>query len=226
MMSEKNRILIVAATHLEIESLISLQKEGIYPKETGIDFLVTGIGIANTIFNLTALLKDVAYQRVINVGICGAYNRALELGQVVEVTEDYFADQGIEDGKEYWRWHEAGIGANLDFPYTEKGRLLPSFPIAFLNLAKVVSITSDTVHASEQSIERIIRQFSPDIETMEGAAVFYVCRKLNIDVTQIRAVSNYVGKRNKKEWRIELALDRLTQAVRELIENFKDPANP
>ena len=37
---------------------------------------------------------------------------------------------------------------------------------------------------------------------MEGAAFFYVCLKEKVNFFQIRAISNFVEKRNKKNWEI------------------------
>ena len=211
------KILIVAATQKEVEYLIDLPQNINNQEIERIDFLITGIGIVNTIHNLTDLLKDVEYNLVINIGICGAYNRELELGQVVEVIEDCFADQLVETGSQELKWFEAGFNSNTVFPYTENGKLLPSHSISLSELNKVKSITSDTVHASEQSISKISQLFAPDIETMEGAAVFYVCRKMNIDVIQIRSISNYVEIRNKKEWKIEMAIENLTPFVKTIL---------
>jgi len=44
---------------------------------------------------------------------------------------------------------------------------------------------------------------------MEGAAVFYACKRENIDCLQIRSVSNYVEPRNKENWQIGLAIRNL-----------------
>ena len=59
------------------------------------------------------------------------------------------------------------------------------------------------------TIKKIKNRLSPDIETMEGAAVFRVCNDFNIPCMQIRSVSNFVGERNKKNWNIDLAVKNL-----------------
>jgi futalosine hydrolase len=51
----------------------------------------------------------------------------------------------------------------------------------------------------------------PQIESMEGAAFFYACRQLNVPCLQIRAVSNYVEKRNRDNWHIGLAIKNLNK---------------
>ncbi|HRR11988.1 MAG TPA: hypothetical protein P5139_08260, partial [Tenuifilum sp.] len=47
------------------------------------------------------------------------------------------------------------------------------------------------------------------IETMESAAVFYVCLKLGKPFFCLRAVSNYVEPRNRQNWKIDIAVQNL-----------------
>jgi len=216
-MSSNRKILIVSATQKEIEQTMKLLQKNCEQNITKFDFLITGVGITNTIFSLTDLLKDFDYQLVINIGICGAYNKRLELGQVVEVIEDCFADQYIEKEDKYFTWSEVGITCNTKFPYTENGKLLPSCSISKINLKKVAAITSDTVHASNYSIKNIEKMLSPDIETMEGAAVFYACRKFNMKALQIRAISNYAGTTDRNQWKTELAIENLSKVLNDKI---------
>ena len=64
-------------------------------------------------------------------------------------------------------------------------------------MKKVKSITVNTVHANKKSIEKIIKRLNPDIENMEGAAVFKVCNFFNTPCIQLRSISNYVEKKIK-----------------------------
>ena len=55
------------------------------------------------------------------------------------------------------------------------------------------------------------------VESMEGAAFFYACHQLKVPCVQIRAVSNYVEKRNRDNWEIGLAVKNLNTFALELI---------
>jgi futalosine hydrolase len=55
---------------------------------------------------------------------------------------------------------------------------------------------------------------------MEGAAFFYVCRQLNVPCIQIRAVSNYVEKRNRDAWNIPLAIKNLNTFAVEFLKLY------
>jgi nucleoside phosphorylase len=47
------------------------------------------------------------------------------------------------------------------------------------------------------------------VESMEGAAFFAACKEYKVESVQIRAISNYASKYEKKEWKTEEALLRL-----------------
>ena len=84
-------------------------------------------------------------------------------------------------------------------------------------MKKVKSITVNTVHGNKKSIAQIIKRLNPDIENMEGAAVFKVCNFFNTTCIQLRSISNYVEKRNKKKWNIPLAIQNLNFEVERII---------
>ena len=58
-----------------------------------------------------------------------------------------------------------------------------------------------------------------EIENMEGAALFALTQAEGVRCGEIRAISNYVGE-ERKDWNIELALERLTETVANL--NFDE----
>jgi futalosine hydrolase len=161
-------------------------------------------------------LRERKYDVVVNAGICGSFNKSIPLGAVVNIVEDCFADQLVETGHDVISWMEAGIHANNTFPYVCHV-LKPTKDIASLNLKPVKAITSDTVHGNSQSMEQIKSIFNPDVESMEGAAVFYVCTRLGIPVAEVRSVSNYVGIRDKSTWEIQGAIQNLTTVLIQLV---------
>jgi futalosine hydrolase len=55
--------------------------------------------------------------------------------------------------------------------------------------------------------------FDPAIESMEGAALHYVCLMENIPFLQIRSISNYIGERNKKKWDMMDSIVNLNKAL-------------
>ena len=77
------RILIVAATLFEVESLrLKVESGAINPELSTIDFLITGAGMVATSFVLGKHLATNQYDLAINLGIAGSFDRSIALGDV------------------------------------------------------------------------------------------------------------------------------------------------
>jgi len=57
---------------------------------------------------------------------------------------------------------------------------------------------------------------------MEGAAFMFACLSAKANFLQIRAISNYVGDRNKINWNIKKAVDNLNNVLSRIIESYKN----
>ena len=87
-------------------------------------------------------------------------------------------------------------------------------------LCRRYDLPSPKVHRNEKSIELVTSNLHPDIESMEGAAFFYVCMMEKIPCVQLRAISNYVERRNKNNWNIPLSLKNLTATTFEFLQTL------
>jgi len=88
------------------------------------------------------------------------------------------------------------------------------------NLKNVGAITVNTVHGNEASIKKVTERLSPQLESMEGAAFFHACTQMDVPCIQIRAVSNYVEKRNRDSWNIGLAIKNLNTFAVEFLKLY------
>ena len=188
------KILLIAATSDEIT------KES-FPNS---DILISGVGIANTTYGLTKYLCANFYDLVINMGVGGCFNPIVKIGDVVEVVEDCFSEIGIENGVKFEEFSDFEITNT----FKVKGKT---------NLQKVKGITVNTVHGNEASIVKIVDRLNPDVESMEGAAIFKVCKEFAVPCMQIRAISNKVEKRNRENWNMPLAIQNLNTTVQQII---------
>ncbi len=218
------KILIVSATRFEVQHLLN-QMEVISSKNNNqitctyknltLDFLITGVGMVATAYCTGKILNE-TYDAAINIGICGSFNRNLEIGDVVNVYEDCFSELGAEDGDVFLTLNDLNLEgvdkiSNSEFQ-------IPNSAIELL--PKVNGITVNTSHGNELSIEKVIQKFHPIVESMEGAAFMFVCENERIPYLQLRAVSNYVELRNKDLWNIPLALNNLTSKVINILDEF------
>ena len=202
-------ILIVAATPME--SVVPSGKHGTF---------ITGPGIAATTYQLTKALQQQKYRFVVNIGICGTLDYDLPAGTLVHVTSDRFADFGAEDGDIFLPAQQLGLIDPGQFPFTD-GKLIPEpslLPNAIPDTVQREGITVQKVHGSERSVQAAKHQFGPCVESMEGAAFFYVCMMENVPCIQLRAVSNRVERRNREAWDIPAALETLSSRVPSILE--------
>jgi futalosine hydrolase len=194
------KILVVAATKAELTFFYQHFNlpDGDFVESKNFDLLITGVGMVATAFALGKHLSS-KYSLVVNFGIAGSFDRNIALGTVLNITEDTFAELGAENGDEFLTISDLGFGENHYISKTHKSVKLP--------VAK--GITMNCVTGSEKSIKNLIKRLNPTTESMEGAAVFYASKQLNIDCLQIRSISNYVEPRNKDNWKIGLAIKNL-----------------
>lgn len=218
------KILIVAATQFEIDSVIHQCENTNYLKPNLIEcnykkihltFLITGVGMVATAYYTGKILDD-TFDAAFNVGVCGSFNQHLDLGTVVNIYEDVFSELGAESGADFLSMAELGLAAPtkiINLKYGVINQVLELLP-------KVNGITVNTVHGNETSINNVFEKFHPIVESMEGAAFMFVCENENIPYAQIRSVSNFVEVRNKDKWNIPLAIDNLNKKIIEIIDHF------
>lgn len=213
------KILLVAATKAEIEPFLthfSFRDLLPYNKSFGkyqIKVLIGGVGMVATAFSVGKALSEHQFDLAINVGIAGSFVPDLKPGDVCQVKEDTLVELGAEDGDEFLSIEQLGLGRST---YFAKPNLL--FP-KLNNLKSVKAITVNKIHGNEKSISKIVAQFNPDIESMEGAAFFYVCEQTKTACLQIRTISNAVERRNRENWQIELAIKTLNNTLIQLFES-------
>lgn len=202
------RILIVVATEVEVlpnfrqtgKEFYSLEQFGIHA-----DILITGPGAVPTTFALCRIADS--YDVIINGGIAGSFTEQLPLGSVVLVDCDSFADYGVDDNGTFRHIDSILPPLQKDLPLRE---LVNPYTIKpNLKLTGVRGITVSTVSGSDERIAIMKRLWNAQIETMESAAVFYVCLKLGKPFFCLRAVSNYVEPRNRENWLIAPAVQNL-----------------
>jgi len=212
------RILITAATAPELlparevwEAIRHQAGNNLWVKN-----IVTGIGTTATAYHTLKALSDpteAPYDLAINVGIAGSFHDFLPIGSVVRVASDYFGDCGIQTASGFQSLFDTRLIDADTFPFSS-GKLTPTplppkqeSAIAFLPAVEGVTVQ----HLVEMGFAAL--HAHAQVETMEGAAFFYVCMNEGIPCIALRAVSNMAGERDKKKWDIPLALTALRKAI-------------
>ena len=226
------RVLLVAASNREVIEIVA-QFEFVHQIEPhyrsykfgdmSVDILITGYGAVFTAYHLTRALNMINYDLCINIGLAGSFDHFLEQGFVVNVVQDQFADLGFAHKKKFFTLAEEEMMNENEFPFVD-GKLnsLGNFEIEEVDsLIPVKAITLNTYHSNPEWIAMLRDKFSPEIETMNGAAFFYVCLSEKVPFLQVRSISHFVEIRRIENWNIPSALENLSGSIISILEELK-----
>jgi len=187
--------LLVAATALEISPFLECYRSerNQLPDDLHLDILITGIGLTATTYSITKQIQIRRPDIIIQAGIGGCFNQDLVLGSVVAIKQEAIGDQAV----------------------IEKGDVLKR-----IKLRKVKGITINEITTSKKKIKLYQDIFDPVIESLEGAALHYICLMEKIQFLQIRSASNYIGERNKKNWNMKDSIGNLNKEIIRLLKTI------
>ena len=213
-------ILVAAATAKEIDPFISLVRK-VYFSKNNIDILISGIGLTASTYHFIKQLALKKYDLVIQAGVAGSFDLNIPLGAVVAVKQDTIADQSVVELEKLKTLFDLKLVPQDQHPY-KKGWLI-NLNKEVLKKTKLKIVKGISVHqisTSKQMIQFYRDPFDPVTESMEGAALHYVCLMENISCLQIRSISNYIGERNKKRWDMNVSINNLNNALVSIIHNY------
>jgi len=170
---------------------------------------ILGIGLVDFSANLTSVLLQAEreghpFSEVVILGVCGAYEgRGINVLDVVRVDSEIVGDLGYQEKD----------GTFCPFPCSFLATSPEKAPEHFRDLKSVVGLSVNRCTGTEELGRQRSSMFNADIENMEGAAGFSVCRSFCVPVFEIRAVCNMASTRDRESWKFFEALSVLRQAV-------------
>ena len=211
-------ILVAAATAKEISPFIDLTRSGNF---TNVDILVSGIGLTASTYHLCKQFSLKKYDLVIQAGVAGSFDLDTGLGQVVAVNQDTIADQSVVELERLKTLFDLDLVPHDQYPYKKGWLINPNKEVLKKTKLKIVKgISVNQISTSKQMIKFYRDVFDPVTESMEGAALHYVCLMENTPFLQIRSISNYIGERNKKKWNMMDSIVNLNEALIKIINNY------
>ncbi len=213
------KIVITAATKFELEPSISKIKSS---KKNDVSFAVTGIGMLATAVNLCKIIYEQKPDIIIQVGIAGCFDTNIKLAETVVVAKDFLGDLGVEEGKKWKDIFDLNLVQSNAKPFTRKALVNKHIANFNTNQLQIVdAVTVNQITTQQQHINQLKKKYKPTIESMEGAALHYVCNSFNIPYLQIRSISNYIGERDKSKWMIKKSIENLNKEVQKIIKKFE-----
>lgn len=200
-------------TFLDIDELYTGRS-----KKLQIHFHQSGVGMLSTAVSLTQLCYEEKPSLIIQIGIAGSFDKSIPLGSVFVIKDEMLADLGVSEENSWKDIFDLKLEKSNYFPF-EKRKLINNYlkDYNFSKLPEVHAITVNQITTSVKRITEIKNKYAPTLESMEGAALHFVCKKFEIPFIQMRAVSNYVGERDKSKWKIKEAIQNLNKKVIEYV---------
>jgi len=199
----------------------STEREAAGFRVAGIPVVVSGVGRVNAAIATTLALasrgKASSTPIVISAGIAGSLPDAdgsagPGIGTVVIGAAAHAAEEGIMTPDGFRTIGELGFPIARFAPdnriEADPGalaavrRAIPSAVVADIATVATCSGTDDLAR-------EIVRRTAAVAEAMEGAGVLHAARLLGAPAVEIRVVSNTTGDRDRQEWRLDEAFDRL-----------------
>ena len=215
--------LLVAATAKEITPFLNYYRnaEKLWHVDLELDVLITGIGMTATTYHLTRHFAIKRPDIVVQAGVAGCFDTRIPLGAVVAVKQDTIADESVVELQKLKTLFELKLVPQNQPPYKKGWLINPDKKmLKRTGLKAVKGISVNQITTSKQMIGFYQHQFSPVTESMEGAALHYVCLCEKVPFLQIRSISNYIGERNKKKWNMNDSVEALNEVLKGLFENI------
>jgi futalosine hydrolase len=223
------KLLLLAATPPEIAPTVDYLRQSATKSERNvlhfprveITVLFGGLGILSTAYLLGHhFATPDAPSLAIQGGVAGAIDPTLALTSVVNVTSETLLDLGAEDRTGKLLTPKA-MGLPLGHPFDEDGVLHPPGPASILPYPTVAGGTVNQTTGTQTTLDHLRSTF-PGVQTesMEGAAFFYACMQAGVEPLQLRAISNYVGVRDRESWEMGGAIARLNEELINVLTPF------
>jgi futalosine hydrolase len=184
------------------------------------EVLIAGVGVPDTIFHLQKKIAQSKFDFIIQAGIAGTFNSQFQLAQTVVVKQDTFGDLGMEENNQFTSVFNSGFSDKNKFPFNNGWLINENEIIDELKLPKAVAVTVNKISDNPLQKKQLEDCFHPDIESMEGAALHYICLQEKIPFIQLRSISNEVSIRDKSKWKMKEAIENLNIEIEKLVQHL------
>ncbi len=185
-----------------------------------------GFGVIAAAARTAQVLAEIRPSRVLLLGIAGTYDEArAPVGSALEFDEVAIEGIGVGEGERFVpppklgfpQWpgsQELGTSAIFD-------RIALARPKSNSLLVTTCAASIDEAHAAS----RRSRFPTARAEDMEGFAVALACALANVPLRIVRGISNVVGDRDSRRWRIPNALAAARGLAIEILESNETWSN-
>ena len=182
-----------------------------------------GVGKVASAVRCADLIRNRGNVRaVLLFGVAGAFparhrdsDSPVKISDLAIVSHDQLGDEGVVTPDGFLDLGAMQLGDCG--PFTADPRMARD-AVERLAAPLVHGVTVSSCSGTDAASEIMRHRSGADIETMEGAAVAFVCRQLEIPMLHLRAISNWTGDRDRGDWNLGAAVDVVQTAVRGLMQ--------
>jgi futalosine hydrolase len=214
-------LLLVSATDFEISETARWLNTSTFPHNAlKAELLIGGIGQLQTSYALQKQIQTERPKLVIQAGIGGAVSKE-DIGKVYAIGSEKLGDLGLMEKAGFTDIFDMGLEKPDIFPFHD-GKLMNPYRL-LLNWTGLPLMDGITVNEIKSvDFPGFQRNNLPVVESMEGAALHYVCLMEKIPFLQVRAVSNVIGDRDKSRWKLKDAVEKLNESLVYLIQKLEN----
>ncbi len=215
-------ILVTAATSFEIGTAADFIEQQRHKSGHDTQTAITGIGSMATAYSLMRQIGRRRPSLIIQAGIGGCFT-GKKPGETVVIGKEIPADLGVYEHNRFKSIFDLQLANPDAAPYSNAS--LPNPYESLLSLTSLEAVTAITVNEISTDKERIAwyqQNLAPVVESMEGAALHYVCLQEKVPFLQLRTVSNDIGERDKTKWDIKKAILNLNEELISLMNKLAD----
>lgn len=201
------KILLLAPTELELSAITYEHPQ--------LDKRVCGVGGIALSMYLIPFIEPDAFDLTILAGLAGGIPSDTRLGQVAKVGKDIQGDLGAFENNNFVSFEEMHLVPKNDIrtDYNVVDDVLEHLEIKH-------ALSVNTIYEDIKLNALRHSKYETDIENMEGAAFQQICEEYEAPYLQLRAISNYIGERDKTKWKIKTALNNLNEEVTKYLESI------
>jgi len=199
-------LLLCFATDLEG----ALLRECLTARRESLAIIRTGVGPVNAAHAVTLFLAREHVNGIVVCGVGGAYPGAgLQVGTVACAESEYYGDLGATSAAGFLDMEALGFPV-VEAPIPLYNALpMQLFPVQ--RRARFVTVTSLT--GTDEAARAIESRTRGAVESMEGAAVAHIAHLHGVPVGEVRGISNVVGDRDIRGWRLRDAAIAAQEAL-------------
>lgn len=218
---EEREAVLKIMTEIETEQIYNLKfiKGKIQGKKCIL--VKSGVGKVNAARTTQIMLQKFDIQYVINLGVVGAINEKLNIGDVLigkEVVQHDFDITAFENEKGYI----TGVGSSIICDKNlvdELEQIIKSIPERSYKIKMGIIATGDIFCTEPEMKQKISLKFNADVVDMECAAIGQVCYLDNVSFIAIRSISDTADGKDASTFHenLKLASKRCANILKEFL---------